>query len=115
MGSLADTVEHHVVPSPVGILDDRAQNRAFYEMLFSDVKGTGVTPVRRLYGDDFVVDECIWHGHVTDGRPFLMDAKSGDVSFRLLHVFEIADGKITRENVWCDLAAIQQQLGASVT
>src|SRR6266550_6329789 len=82
MGSLADTVEHHVVPSPVGILDDKAQIRAFYEMLFSDLKGTGVTPVRRLYGDDFVVDECIWHGHVTDGRPFLMDGKSGDVSFR---------------------------------
>jgi hypothetical protein len=28
----------------------------------------------------------------------------------MLHVFEIADGKITREQVWCDLAAIQQQL-----
>ena len=43
------------------------------------------------------------------------DGKSGDVSFRmLLHVFDIRDGKITRENVWCDLAAIQQQLGCTV-
>jgi hypothetical protein len=30
----------------------------------------------------------------------------------LLHVFELAGGKIKREQVWCDLAAIQSQLGA---
>jgi hypothetical protein len=29
-------------------------------------------------------------------------------------VFEIRDGKIRREQVWCDLAAIQRQLGCSV-
>ena len=115
MASLAEDVEHHVVPSPVGILQDRDDIKAFYEMLFSDVKGEGVTPVRRLYGEDFVVDEVIWHGHIADGRPFLCDGKSGDVSFRMLHVFDIRDGKITRENVWCDLAAIQQQLGCTVS
>jgi ketosteroid isomerase-like protein len=36
------------------------------------------------------------------------------VSFRILHVFQFRDGKICRENVWCDLAAIQQQLGCQV-
>lgn len=84
-------------------------------MLFAEVKGDSVTPVRRLYGDDFVVDEVIWHGHIADGRPFLCAGKSGDVSFRLLHVFEIRDAKITRENAWCDLAAIQQQLGCTIS
>jgi hypothetical protein len=29
----------------------------------------------------------------------------------MLHVFELEGEKIRRENVWCDLAAIQQQLG----
>lgn len=110
MGSLASEVEHCVIPSPVGVLHDRDAIRRYYEMLFGDVKGESVTPVRRLYGEGFVVDESIWHGHIADGRPFLCDGKSGDVSFRLLHVFDIEDGKITRENVWCDLAAIQQQL-----
>ena len=110
MASLAEQAEHHVVPSPVGILHDKTQIRAYYEGLFADIKGESVTPVRRLYGDGFVVDEAIWHGHVVDGRPFLLDGRSGDVSFRILHVFEITDGTISRENVWCDLAAIQQQL-----
>ncbi len=32
------------------------------------------------------------------------------ISFRILHVFEFKDGLISRENVWLDGAAIQQQL-----
>lgn len=113
LGSLAEDAEHEVIPSPMGMLNDRKQIRAFYEMLFRDLKGESVTPVRRLYGDGFVVDEAIWHGHIADGRPFLCDGRSGPVSFRLLHLFEFRNGKITRENVWCDLAAIQRQLGCT--
>lgn len=113
LGTLAEGAEHEVIPSPMGALNDRARIRAFYEMLYRDLKGESVTPVRRLHGDGFVVDEAVWHGHVADGRPFLCDGRSGRVSFRLLHVFEFRDGKITRENVWCDLAAIQRQLGCA--
>ena len=54
-----------------------------------------MTRVRRLYGESFVVDEGIWHGEVIDGAPLL------------------CDGKISRKNVWLDLAAIQKQLGQS--
>ena len=110
MDSLADTVEHEVVPSPVGANTDKSRIRDFYTMLFSSVNGEGVTPIRRLYGDNFVIDETMWHGRINDGKPFLCDGKSGPVSFRLLHVFEVKDGKITREQAWCDLAAIQRQL-----
>lgn len=68
---------------------------------------------RRLYGEDFIVDETLWHGRVVDGRPFLMPGMSGKVSFRLLHVFELREGRISSEQVWCDLAALQQQLNAA--
>jgi hypothetical protein len=115
MSSLAEGAQHELIPSPLGPLDDPAQIRAFYQMLFGALKGERVTPVRRLYGEDFLIDEAIWHGYVKDGRPFLCDGKSGPVSFRLLHVFELRDGRIARENVWCDLAAIQQQLGCVVS
>ena len=113
LASLAQEVRHEVVPSPMGEQTDKAGIRDFYEMLFASLKGEGVTPLRRLYGDDFVVDETLWHGRVLDGRPFLMPGTSGQVSFRLLHVFEVRDGKIAREQVWCDLAALQRQLSAS--
>jgi hypothetical protein len=39
------------------------------------------------------------------------DGRSGPASFRLLHVFEVRDGDISREQAWCDPAAIQRQLG----
>ena len=115
MATLTDEVEHHVIPSPVGVLHDKTKIRAFYKMLYGDIKGESVTPLRRLYGEDFVVDEVMWNGYVADGRPFLCDGKSGAVSFRLLHVFELRGDKISREQVWCDLAAIQQQLGCTVS
>ena len=111
MASLAPQAEHEVVPSPVGTLRDAAQIRAYYQRLFGAVKGESVTPIRRLYGDGFLVDETLWSGHIDDGSIFLCDGKSGPVRFRLLHVFEFADGRITREAAWCDLAAIQRQLG----
>jgi hypothetical protein len=115
MGTLTSDAEHEVIPSPVGAISDRAQIRGYYEMLFGAVKGERVTPLRRLYGDDFIIDETIWHGQIEDGRPFLCDGKSGPVSFRLLHVFELQDGQIRREQAWCDLAAIQRQLGCTLT
>lgn len=111
MSSLADEVEHEIVPSPMGIQHDKAKVRAYYTALFQSVKGDGVTPLKRYYGDDFVIDETMWHGEISDGSVFLCDGKSGRVSFRLLHIFEFVDGKISREQAWCDLAALQQQLG----
>ncbi|HZO62060.1 MAG TPA: nuclear transport factor 2 family protein [Gaiellaceae bacterium] len=113
VSTLAEGAVHEVVPSPFGETDDPAQQRAYYELLFSSIKGESVEPLRRYYGDGFLVDESLWHGRIEDGRPFLCDRRSGDVSFRLLHVFEFRDRKISREQVWCDLAAIQRQLGVS--
>ena len=115
MSSLDEGAEHELIPGPCGALDDPARIRAFYQTLFGTIQGEGVTPLRRLYGPDFLIDEAIWHGYVKDGQPFLCAGKSGPVSFRLLHVFELRDGRIARENVWCDLAAIQQQLGCVVS
>ena len=111
VGSLADKVEHEVVPSPMGMQTDRAKIASFYKMLFADLKGERVTPLRRLYGKDFVIDESLWHGRIENGRIFLCEGRSGKVSFRLLHVFELDGEKIKREQVWCDLAAVQKQLG----
>lgn len=115
MASLADKIEHEVVPSRVGILHEKSEVRAFYASLFASTKGEGVTPLKRYYGDNFMVDETMWHGEIADGAVFLCDGKKGKVSFRLLHVFEFKDGKVAREQAWCDLAAIQRQLGVKLS
>ena len=62
------------------------------------------------YGADFLVDESLWRG-TAPGTPFGVTGGGRPLEFRLLHIIEFADnGDIKRENVWVDLAAIQQQL-----
>jgi predicted ester cyclase len=110
VGSLTPSVDHLVVGSPLGELHGRDAVRPMYEELFGDVKGESVEPVRRWYGEDFLVDESMWTGHVSDGKFFGLPGRSGHATFRLLHIFELRDGQISRENVWCDTAALLQQL-----
>ena len=66
--------------------------------------------VERLYGDGFLVDESIWTGRAP-GRSFGLVGRNRPLEFRLLHVLQFSDeGRIRRESVWVDLAAIVQQL-----
>ncbi len=84
--------------------------RPFYEGLFKDLTESKVRTIRRLYGENFLIDESMWSGRAP-GRPFGLEGKNRPLSFRLLHVLEFSDdGRIKRENVWLDLAAILQQL-----
>ncbi len=111
LATLADDVEHDIVGWPLGPSRGREPTRAFYEALFADLADGRVRSVRRLYGDRFMVDESIWSGTAV-GRPFGFEGRGRPLEFRLLHVLEFADdGRISRENVWIDSAAIAQQLG----
>lgn len=101
---------HEIIPSPVGILHERSEIADYYRMLFGSSKGEKVTNVRRLYGEDFLVDETLWEGQQMDGKPFLLAGKGGPMSVRILHIFTFRDGKISSEQAWLDLAAIQRQL-----
>jgi len=89
----------------------RQQVRPFYETLFADLSDGKVESQRRLYGENFMVDDSVWRGRAP-GRPFGLAGHGRPIAFRLLHVLEFTDtGEISRENVWIDLAAIQRQLG----
>lgn len=108
--TFTDTAEHEVVGGPDGPLSGKAALRRFYSRLFPDLKGERVEPVMRLYGDDFVIDETIWIGHVVDGRPFKLDGRSGKARVRLLHIFKMRNGLIAKESVWFDFDEIKRQL-----
>ncbi len=110
LATLANDVEHDIVGWPTGPTHGRDAARPFYEALFADLSDGKVECLRRLYGDDFMVDESLWRGKAP-GRPFGLDGKGRPLEFRLLHVVEFAgNGDIARENVWIDLAAIIRQL-----
>ena len=110
LATLASDVEHDIVGWPTGPTHGRQAARAFYEAMFADLSESKVACVKRLYGDNFMVDESIWSGKAP-GKPFGLDGRNRPLEFRLLHIIEFADdGAIKRENVWIDLAAIQRQL-----
>lgn len=110
VATLDPDVEHDIVGWPAGPSYGREQARQFYEATFADLSDGKVRSLRRLYGENFMVDDSIWTG-VAKGTPFGIEGRGRPLEFRLLHVLEFTDeGHIKRENVWLDLAAIQQQL-----
>jgi len=110
LATLAPDAEHDIVGWPSWPTRGRDAARPFYETLFQDLAGSDVRSRRRLYGENFVVDESLWRG-TAPGRPFGLEGRGRPLEFRLLHVVEFeGGGMIRRENVWVDLAAIARQL-----
>ncbi|MBY8822387.1 ester cyclase [Sphingomonas colocasiae] len=110
LGTLTADVEHDIVGAPTGPTYGPEGARGFYEALFADLSDGSFETRRRLYGENFLVDDSLWRGRAP-GKPFGIDGQDRPLAFRLLHVLEFADsGEIRRENVWIDLAAILQQL-----
>jgi hypothetical protein len=110
LATLIEDAEHDIVGWPTGPTVGREGARGFYETLFADLADGQVESQRRLYGDNFLVDESLWRGRAV-GAPFGLQGRDRPLAFRLLHVIEFADsGDIRRENVWLDLASIMQQL-----
>ena len=67
--------------------------------------------VSRFQCADHVIDESIATGHVM-GEFAGVAGGGAPVSFRLLHVFDLRNGLIERENAWFDSAAVRRQVEA---
>ena len=110
LSTLAPDVTHNIVGWPAGPTQGRENARPFNEALFADLAVGKVVCERRLYGENFLVDESTWEGRAP-GRPFGIEGRNRPLKFRLLHVVEFNPrGGLQREAVWVDLAAILRQL-----
>jgi steroid delta-isomerase-like uncharacterized protein len=109
LATFADDVVHDVVGGPA-VSTGKQQVAAFYRGLLADLHLQDIRSVRRYHGDGFVVDEANVTARAV-GAPFGIPGRDRTIEFRLLHVFELEDGEITRENAWIDLASVLAQLG----
>ncbi len=110
LSTLTPDCEHDVVGWPDGPARGRAQARKFYQAMFADLADSRTECVRRLYGEDFLIDETLWRGRAA-GKPFGLPGKDRPLAFRMLHVLEFTGaGEIKREQVWLDFGAILNQL-----
>jgi ketosteroid isomerase-like protein len=109
--------ELETITSPMGPVNTPKGRREWYKVIFRCLaksrKSSNSRELRRSYGEDFIIYETAWTGHVSDGLPFLCEGASGEVSTRFMHIFDFRDGKISREQVWIDLAPIQKALSSS--
>ena len=108
LSTFADEVEHDVVGNP-SVSHGKGQVAAFYEGLLADLRLEEIRTVRRYHGDGFAVDESMVTATAV-GTPFGMPGRDRTITFRLLHVFEVEGGEITRENAWIDTASVFAQL-----
>ncbi len=104
-----DDVEHDVVGSPTGPLQGRDAAQGFYEFLTQNVVTEKMVPTHSYYGDDFCVIEHDATGTVP-GEFLDVPGHGKRITFRILHVWEFRDGRISRENVWLDGGSIVAQL-----
>lgn len=113
-GSVAmysDDVIHDLVGSPLGRLQGPEAAKRFYEFLNANIETEQMDVNHARYGDDFCVIEHQWHGTVP-GNFMGVAGRGRKISFRMLHLWEFEDGRISRENVWLDTGAIIRQLSA---
>jgi steroid delta-isomerase-like uncharacterized protein len=83
---------------------------AIYASIIDAIPDINLESVRRLSaGDDVVVDESILTGHV-HGSWAGVEGGGAPVKVRMLHVFDIRDGLIARENTWFDALAVMRQV-----
>ena len=108
LATFTDDVEHDVVGDGEP-RHGRDEVAAFYQRLLGDLTLDRIETVRRYYGAGFAVDDSVVHARAI-GNPFGFEGRNRALTFRLLHVFEITDGHIRRENAWLDVPAIISQL-----
>tara|TARA_R110002096_G_scaffold205963_1_gene392046 strand:+ start:168 stop:578 length:411 start_codon:yes stop_codon:yes gene_type:complete len=114
LATLDEDAVHDVVGWPHGPSQGRESARDFYVTLFADLEEGKTTTIRRIYGENHMVDETLWEGRAT-GRPFGIEGNNRQLSFRLLHIVDFTPaGKIKKEQVWLDVATMMQQLQAPV-
>ena len=76
LATLTDDAEHDIVGWPLGPTQGREGARRFYETMFVDLADSKVRTVKRLYGDNFMVDESLWSGRAP-GKPFGLEGATG--------------------------------------
>jgi len=83
------------------VYTDPAEIREMYMGIYQTLKMHSHTQLHRFATDEWVFDDCIYVGTLVDDKmrnvPFPLGTK---VSMRLVHAFQLRDGRICRENAY---------------
>lgn len=109
LATYTDDVIWDDVTNPQCPLRGKEATRMAYGGILEAIPDLSIESVWRVGCGDVVVDEAIVSGHV-EGTFAGAAGGGAPVEFRLLHVFELRDGLICRENAWFDSAVVHRQV-----
>ena len=109
VANYTEDIEHDVVGFPGSPLRGIPAALEFYRQLVKVIRTDGEERLHTYYADDALVIENLMTATVT-GQFLGIPGNGKQVKFRTLHVFEFRDGRISRENLWLDGAAVAAQL-----
>jgi steroid delta-isomerase-like uncharacterized protein len=99
-----DDVAHPACP-----VHGKEATASMYEGIMAAIPDLRLESVLRFGDEQHVVDESRASGHV-DGAFLGVQGGGAPVSFRMLHVFDLRDGLIAREQAWFDTADVLRQI-----
>jgi steroid delta-isomerase-like uncharacterized protein len=109
LATYTDDVVWDDVTHPLCPVQGKDAAGAIYTSILDAIPDLHLESVHRFGEDDHVVDEAILTGHV-QGQWAGVDGGGAPVRVRILHVFDLRDGLIARENAWFDSAAVLRQV-----
>lgn len=109
MSTTTDDVVYELIGGALRTVRGREGVRAHHLQEFANTIHERDIPLRRLYGDGFVVDELIWEGRIT-GRVGPLAGNGRRVTHRILRIFEVRDGRVAHQSVYSDFASVSRQL-----
>ena len=80
-----------------------------YDGIMTAIPDLQLEEISRFATSDHVVDESRVTGHVV-GNFLGLEGQGAPVSFRMLHIFDLRDGLISREQAWFDSASVLRQI-----
>jgi steroid delta-isomerase-like uncharacterized protein len=108
----AEDIVHDAIGFPGSPRTGRDAARQFYGFLTANFRTEDERPQHRYFAGDTMILEQVMTGSVI-GEMLGIPGNGRRVTFKVLHVFDFANGLISREQVWIDTGAIVAQLTAS--
>jgi steroid delta-isomerase-like uncharacterized protein len=111
VANYTEDIEHDVVGFPGSPLRGIPAALEFYQQLVNDIRTDGEERLHTYNASNAMIIENLMTATVT-GQFLGIPGNGKQVRFRALHVFEFRDGRISRENLWLDGAAVAAQLAS---
>ena len=111
LATYTDDIVWDDVTHPLSPFEGKEAVGSVYSGILDAIPDVHLASVKRLVSPDgtFVVDESILTGHV-EGSWSGVVGGGAPVRVRILHLFELQDGLIARENAWFNAADVVRQV-----